>query len=62
MIAGGDCCSTGRLKRGYGVEAMLRLLSRNRTYRETHNAFFDAMDELKIMALLGHDLSRYIRL
>ena len=60
--AGAECCSTGRLKRGYGVEAMLRLLSGNRTYRETHNAFFDAMDELKIMALLGHDLSRYIRL
>lgn len=57
--AGADCCSTGRLKRGYGVEAMLRLLSGNRTYCETHNAFFDSFAELEIMQLLGHPLSDY---
>lgn len=57
-----DCCSTGRLKRGYGVESMLRLLSENPTYRETHNALFDAMDELEIIRLLGHTLSHYIKL
>lgn len=28
--ADADCCSTGRLKRGYGIEPMLRLLSDNR--------------------------------
>ena len=55
-----DLCATGRLKRGYGVEAMLRLLCGNDTYRETHNAFFDALDELEIMRLMGHCLSRYI--
>lgn len=49
-----DCCSTGRLKRGYGVEPMLRLLSDNRTYHESHNAFFDALDELEIMRLLRY--------
>ena len=54
-----DCCSTGRLKRGYGVEPMLRLLSRDRTYHESHNAFFDAMDELKIMRLLQHTFEQY---
>ena len=54
-----DCCSTGRLKRGYGVEAMLRLLSDNHTYHESHNAFFDAMDELEIMRLLQHPLADY---
>ena len=54
-----DCCSTGRLKRGYGVEAMLRLLQGDGTYRETHNAFFDALDELQIIRLLGHGLSSY---
>lgn len=54
--------STGRMKRGYGVEAMLRLLSDRPTYRETHNAFFDAMDELEIMRLLGHGLGSYIPL
>ena len=54
-----DCCSTGRLKRGYGVEPMLRLLSQKHTYRETHNAYFDALDELEIIGLLGHGIDRY---
>lgn len=54
-----DLCSTGRLKRGYGVEPMLQLLSGNRSYRETHNALFDALDELEIMRLLGHPLKNY---
>lgn len=57
-----ECCSTGRLKRGYGVEPMLRLLSDNRTYSESHNAFFDSLDELEIMRLLGHHLSKYVPL
>ena len=54
-----ECCSTGRLKRGYGVEPMLRLLSDNCTYHESHNAFFDAFDELDIMRLLRHALKDY---
>ncbi len=54
-----DCCSTGRLKRGYGVEAMLRLLSGNCAYRESHNAFFDALDELQIMKLLKYHPAYY---
>ena len=49
-----DCCSTGRLKRGYGVEPMLKMLSGKSRYRETHNAVLDALDELSIMRLLGH--------
>ena len=57
--ADADLCSTGRLKRGYGVESMLRLLSGNHTYHETHNAYFDAMEELQIMRLLGHPLTEY---
>ena len=60
--ANADCSSTGRLKRGYGVEAMLRLLSGNRTYHESHNAFFDTIDELEIMRLLEHHLMDYIQL
>lgn len=60
--ANADCCSTGRLKRGYGVEPMLRLLSGNRTYHESHNAFFDALDELTIMRLLEHTLDAYFKL
>ena len=57
-----DCCSTGRLKRGYGVEPMLRLLSEKRSYHETHNAWHDALDELEIMRLLKHPLADYTRL
>jgi hypothetical protein len=60
--ANADCCSTGRLKRGYGVEPMLRLLSGNHTYHESHNAIFDAADELKIMLLLEHELLKYAKL
>ena len=57
--ANADCCTTGRLKRGYGVEPMLRLLSGDRTYRETHNAVLDAVDELGIMRLLKRRLEEY---
>ncbi len=57
-----DCCSTGRLKRGYGVEPMLRLLSGNRTYHESHNAFLDALDELEIMLRLNLKTTDYILL
>ena len=60
--ANADCCSTGRLKRGYGVEPMLRLLSGKCTYCESHNAFYDAMDELEIMRLLQHRLKEYVPL
>jgi len=57
--ASADLCSTGRLKRGYGVEPMLRLLSGNCTYHELHNALTDTYDELEILRLLGHPLSMY---
>lgn len=54
-----DCYKTGRLRRGYGVEPILQLLSGNFRYRETHNALMDALDELKIMELLGYEPERY---
>lgn len=60
--ADADCCSTGRLKRGYGVEPMMRLLSANPGYKETHNAIFDALDELEIIRLLGHGAEAYAEL
>lgn len=47
------CCKTGRIKTDYGVEAIYRLLSKNNNYMEKHNGWHDAMDELKIMKLLG---------
>lgn len=54
-----DCCKTGKLKRGYGVEDIIRMLSGDNQYLETHNAIFDAFDELRIMSLLGHNIDRY---
>ncbi len=56
------CCATGRMKRGYGVEPMTHLLSGDHGYREVHNALLDAIDELKLMAMLGHPVSDYIPL
>ncbi len=47
-------CKTGRLKTNYGVESILRMLSGNERYCEVHNAVCDAVDELKIVELLGH--------
>lgn len=52
------CCKTGRLKKGYSVEATLSRL-RGELYTETHNALCDARDELEIMRRLGHALAVY---
>lgn len=46
------------MKRHYGVESMLRLLSGDNACQETHNALFDAMDELEIMRLPDPEHSR----
>ena len=54
-----ECHKNGRMKKGYGVENILRMLLGNRRYIETHNAFYDAVDELKIVQLLGHNLEVY---
>ena len=54
-----DCFSTGRLRKNYGVESILRLLNEDDSYCETHNALQDAVDELYIMKRLGHELDKY---
>ncbi|MDR2897494.1 MAG: hypothetical protein LBU99_01675, partial [Spirochaetaceae bacterium] len=54
-----ECYKTGRMKRGYGVESIYRMLSDDFRYCELHNALTDAVDELEIMRLLGHGLERY---
>lgn len=54
-----DCCKTGRMKCGYGVENILKLLGRDEKYSETHNAVLDAEDELRIMRLLGYEIGVY---
>ncbi len=53
------CCSTGRLKRHYGVEPITQLLTADPGYAETHNALFDAVDELRIMRLLQLPIAQY---
>lgn len=57
--ASADCFRTGRLKRGYSVEDVLKMLKKDRRYSETHNAVLDAHDELEIMQLLGHEIRKY---
>lgn len=54
-----ECCKTGKMKRDYGVEPMMRLLSGNQRYTEVHNAICDAIDELEIMRLLEKPLEEY---
>ncbi len=51
--------STGRLKRGYGVENIYRMLSGNYRYCEMHNALKDAADELDIMKMLNFKTEKY---
>lgn len=55
-----ECWSTGRMKRGFGVEPILRMLSGDPAYCEQHNALTDAVDELSIMRLLGHGAETYV--
>ncbi|MBQ7739748.1 MAG: hypothetical protein IJT65_00745 [Eubacterium sp.] len=54
-----DICSTGRLKRGFGVQPIYRMLCGDTAYCEVHNALDDAYDELTIMRMLGHTLEAY---
>jgi len=54
-----ECYKTGKMKRNYGVEPMMQILSGDRSYREVHNALCDAVDELEIMRLLGKSLDEY---
>lgn len=54
-----ECYGTGRLKRNYGVEPILRMLTGNNSYKEVHNALCDAIDELEIMKLLGYSVDEY---
>lgn len=54
-----DCCKTGRLKSGFGVESIYKMLSGDYGYFETHNALFDARDELAVMKMLGLSFEIY---
>lgn len=52
---------SGRLKRGAGVEPTMQRLRQDSSYRETHNALLDALDELEIMRHLSYPVERYVR-
>ncbi|WP_242839515.1 hypothetical protein [Butyrivibrio sp. NC2002] len=52
-------CKSGRLKSGYSVENILKMLRKDAAYSEVHNAIEDAIDELTIMKLLGQGLDVY---
>lgn len=54
-----ECWATGKLKSGFGVESIMRMLTGDKWYYETHNAVIDAIDELTIMALLGYPPEQY---
>lgn len=54
-----ECFKTGKLKRGYGVESIYRMLSGSADYNELHNALTDAADELEIMRMLGLKAESY---
>ena len=41
--------SSQRIKKGYGVEPIYRMITGKTDYREKHNAYHDAVDELEIM-------------
>lgn len=50
----------GKLKRDYGVEPTLCRLRGTKEYEETHNALYDALDELEIMQRLNKPIDQYI--
>ena len=56
-----ECFKTGKLKRNYGVESMIRMISGNTRYCEYHNAVMDAIDESNLMKMLGLPYALYIR-
>lgn len=53
------CLRNGRIKKGYRVDDILRMLKNDPCYSEMHHALKDAEDELEIMALLGHPIEAY---
>lgn len=52
--------STGRMRTGYDVGSMLRLMGAPR-YNETHNALCDCRDELFIMAKLRKPIAWFVQ-
>ena len=53
------CDKNGRLKKDFGVGSMIRRMTGDVSFTETHNALYDARDELKVMELLDRPVSDY---
>lgn len=54
-----ECCESGRLKRGYSVENIIRMMTKDKRYCEVHNALYDAEDELGIMKRIEQSIDKY---
>lgn len=54
-----ECYATGKMKRGYSVEGIIRMIGSDKNYKEIHNAYLDAIDELSIIRMLNLDMSVY---
>ena len=50
---------SGRIKRGFGVEPVYRMVTGRTDYNEKHNGYHDAIDELVIMQKLNLPLDTY---
>ncbi|MDW2923756.1 hypothetical protein [Mesomycoplasma ovipneumoniae] len=50
----------GDLKSGWNAQNIYRMLTKDPSYIETHNALLDAMDELRIMELLDLDIETFL--
>ncbi|WP_258841734.1 hypothetical protein [Mesomycoplasma ovipneumoniae] len=55
-----ETTKNGDLKRGWNAENIYRMLTKDQSYVETHNALLDAMDELRIMELLDLDIKTFL--
>ncbi|WP_341494842.1 hypothetical protein [Mesomycoplasma ovipneumoniae] len=55
-----ELTKNGDLKRGWNAQNIYRMLTKDKSYIETHNALLDAMDELRIMELLDLDIETFL--
>ncbi|MDW2906243.1 hypothetical protein R7V41_00710 [Mesomycoplasma ovipneumoniae] len=55
-----ELTKNGDLKSGWNAQNIYRMLTKDQSYIETHNALLDAMDELRIMELLGLDIETFL--
>lgn len=53
--------NSGRLKRGYGVQPIYQMVTGDTKYKEKHNGYHDAEDELMIMQKLELPLEIYAK-